>query len=67
MVQGWREGAPPLEPVGGGADFYPGHEEWISLDLPPGRYLIVCGITQAQRTNGTPHYDIGMTWEFESR
>ena len=62
--KGGEIGQPPLELTGGGADFFPGHEEWIPITLRPGRYLIICTITKGKHDDAPPHYSLGMTWTF---
>ncbi len=62
--KGGEKGPPPLELAGGGADFFPGHEEWIPISLTPGRYLIICTITKGKLDNAPHHYALGMTSEF---
>ena len=64
---GGEQGLPPFETAGGGADLYPDHEEWISMALPPGHYLIVCTIRRGLKDDGTPHYGLGMRWTFEAK
>ena len=62
--RGNEVGAPPLTPVGGGGDILPGGEVWISVNLTPGRYVIICGISQGKRKGGTPHHALGMLHSF---
>jgi uncharacterized cupredoxin-like copper-binding protein len=62
----WHEssepGLPPVAPVAGFGDLYPGKEAWIELDLTPGQYFIVCEVPG--RVDKRPHYKRGMFTEF---
>jgi hypothetical protein len=55
-------GLPPVAPVAGFGDIYPGKEAWVELRLTPGRYFIVCQV-QA-KFDGRPHYKLGMFTAF---
>jgi uncharacterized cupredoxin-like copper-binding protein len=55
-------GLPPVAPVAGFGDIYPGKEAWVRLHLTPGRYFIICQV-QA-KSDGRPHYKHGMFTEF---
>lgn len=58
-------GKPPVAPVGGVGDFIGGRTVWMAVNLPPGRYFLVCQVPDASRDK--PHYDLGMLHEFEVR
>jgi len=62
-LDGGEQGQPPAEVAGGTGDFWPGHTVWMAVNLPPGRYFIICQVPDAG--DGKPHYDHGMTREFE--
>jgi uncharacterized cupredoxin-like copper-binding protein len=53
---------PPVTPVAGFGDIYPGKEAWVQLRLTPGRYFIVCQVPA--RADGRAHYKHGMFTEF---
>ena len=55
-------GLPPVAPVSGFGDFYPGKEAWVELHLTPGKYFIICGVEA--KADGRPHYKHGMVSEF---
>ena len=55
-------GPPPVDPVGGLGDLAPGRELWLSIDLAPGRYFLLCQVPAA--ADGQPHYQHGMVLEF---
>jgi uncharacterized cupredoxin-like copper-binding protein len=57
-----EHGLPPVTPVAGFGDLYPGKEAWIEFDLTPGRYFIVCGVPGI--ADKLPHYKRGMVAEF---
>jgi uncharacterized cupredoxin-like copper-binding protein len=57
-----EHGLPPVAPVAGFGDLFPGKEAWIALDLTPGRYFILCGVPA--RADNRPHYKRGMFTEF---
>ncbi len=59
-TKGDEAGAPPLALAGGGGDLLPGGEEWIAVNLRPGRYVMLCTIPQGKRDDGTPHHALGM-------
>jgi hypothetical protein len=63
--QAWLDsgehGLPPVTPVAGFGDIYPGQEAWVELVLTPGRYFIVC---QVPATDKRPHFKHGMYSEF---
>jgi uncharacterized cupredoxin-like copper-binding protein len=58
-------GLPPVAPISGFGDFYPGKEAWVELHLTPGRYFIICGVNA--KSDGRPHYKHGMITEFTIR
>ena len=55
-------GLPPVDPVGGLGDLAPGRELWLSIDLPLGRYFLLCQVPASG--DGRPHYEHGMVLEF---
>ncbi len=57
-----EHGLPPVTPVAGFGDLYPGKEAWVDLLLTPGRYFIVC--TVPAMADKRPHYKRGMFTEF---
>ena len=61
-LEAGEHGLPPVAPVSGFGDFYPGKEVWVELHLTPGRYFIICGV-QA-KADKRPHYKHGMFTEF---
>ncbi|MEO8295484.1 MAG: hypothetical protein ABI613_08225 [Gemmatimonadota bacterium] len=58
-----EEGPPPLKVIGGTGDFWSGREVWIPVMLPAGKFFLLCQVPDAG--NGKPHYQLGMTREFE--
>ncbi len=61
-LKGGEAGPPPVDPVGGLGDLAPGRELWLSIDLPPGRYFLLCQVPASD--DGRPHYEHGMVLEF---
>lgn len=61
-LDGDQTGLPPVAPVAAFGDLFPGKEAWIAIDLPPGRYFMLCGVPG--REDGHPHYKRGMFTEF---
>jgi hypothetical protein len=51
-------------PVGGVTPMSVGESNWVSVDLEPGTYGLICFIPD-QRGDGKPHFMHGMTKEFE--
>lgn len=51
----------PAQLVGGFFSIAPGTEVWLTLDLPPGNYVLVCG---EETDDGKAHEDLGMKTEF---
>jgi len=51
-------------PIGGVTPMSVGERNWISVDLEPGHYGLICFIPD-QRGDGKPHFMHGMTKEFE--
>jgi len=64
-LAGGEHGLPPSDVAGGVGDFIAGRTVWMAVTLPPGRYLIICGVPDAR--DGKPHYQLGMVREFEVR
>lgn len=56
-----EHGLPPVTPIAGFGDIYPGQEAWVALVLTPGRYFIVCLVPSADKR---PHIERGMYREF---
>jgi hypothetical protein len=52
------EGPPPAKPLGGVAALRPGLSGYISVDLTPGDYMLLCFVADAQ--DGKPHVMHGM-------
>lgn len=50
-------------PIGGATPMSIGERNWISVDLQPGPYALICFIPD--RGDGKPHFMHGMTKEFE--
>jgi hypothetical protein len=61
-IDSGSHGLPPVAPVAGFGDLYPGKEAWVELRLAPGRYFIVCEVPA--KADGRPHYKHGMFTEF---
>lgn len=59
-------GPPPFEFVGGIQAFMPGETTWITLDLSPGEYVVVCFIPSPLH-EGAPHLALGMNHAFTIR
>jgi hypothetical protein len=51
-------------PIGGVTPMSVGETNWISVDLEPGSYALICFIPD-QRGDAKPHFMHGMTKEFE--
>jgi hypothetical protein len=51
-------------PIGGVTPMSVGETNWVSVDLEPGSYGLICFIPD-QRGDGKPHFMHGMTKEFE--
>ena len=52
-------GPPPLEFVGGVQAMMPGQRAWVTLDLTPGEYAMVCFVPSPPN-QGKPHVALGM-------
>jgi hypothetical protein len=52
----------PAGGVGGMQAMLPDGTQHLQLDLPPGRYVLICAVTSP---TGTAHYDAGMIQEVE--
>lgn len=61
-IESGSHGLPPVAPVAGIGDIYPGKEAWMEVALTPGRYFIVCQVEA--KADGRPHYAHGMVTEF---
>ena len=55
-------GPPPGQFLGGLQAVSPGGRGFITLDLAPGRYTLVCGIPD--EATGAPHFALGMLHQF---
>ena len=55
-------GVPPIVPVSGIGDLAPGRAIWVEVNLPPGRYFLLCQVPAA--VDGRGHYEHGMVREF---
>jgi hypothetical protein len=62
-LDGGEVGTPPARVVTGAGSFVKGRVVWMSAELPPGRYLLIC--QEPEPKSGKPHYELGMVWEFE--
>jgi len=60
-IAGGSRGAHPGEPVGGALELPAGSEAWVRLDLPAGRYVLLCGELEEEGR----HFDLGMIYHFE--
>jgi hypothetical protein len=54
-------GPRPGTPVGGSVDVPTGGEAWFRVDLPKGKYVLLC----AQAEEEGRHYELGMVYTFE--
>jgi len=64
-VAAWLEkqvGPPPAEPLGGVASIHPGGYGFITADLTPGDYALLCFVPDAK--DGKPHVAHGMLQQF---
>ena len=52
------QGPPPGEPIGGVSAIAPGTHQFITVDLQPGEYALVCFVLDAK--DGKPHFVHGM-------
>lgn len=57
-----QEGEPPLEDVANTAVLSPGVTNYVTYDLPPGRYLVLCFLPDYE--TGQPHFLLGMMDDF---
>jgi hypothetical protein len=55
--------APPFTSMGGVQALMPGGKGWVTLDLTPGNYALVCFIP-SPANEGQPHVAMGMAKEF---
>jgi hypothetical protein len=56
-----RRATPPFETAGGTVALSPGRENFMTLDLVPGDYVLVCFVPDAH--DGKPHLAHGMIRE----
>lgn len=56
-------GPPPFRFMGGMQGLMPGQRGWVTLDLPPGEYVMVCFIP-SPAMEGRPHIELGMVRAF---
>jgi hypothetical protein len=57
--------APTLSPAGGMGEMKPGGSGWVTLDLGPGVYVLLCLVfDQSDGTLGKLHADLGMNHTF---
>jgi uncharacterized cupredoxin-like copper-binding protein len=61
-IDSGSHGLPPVAPVAGFGDIFPGKEAWVPLRVTPGRYFIICQVPA--KSDGRPHYKHGMFTEF---
>ena len=60
------EGVPPLAPAGGAPAIEEGGQQWLTIDLPPGRYVAACIMPDLTK-GGISHVTEGMLTEFTIR
>jgi len=60
-----REGPPPFETAGGTLALSPGGENFLTVDLIPGNYVLICFVPDAH--DGRPHVQHGMIRELAVR
>ncbi len=60
IAQGGR-GPAPGDPRGGVIEVPTNGEAWFRVDLPPGRYVLLCGELEEEGR----HFDLGMVYRFE--
>ena len=53
-------GDEPGHPVGGVQRLEPGRDAWFTVTLEPGRYLLLCTMTEDEGR----HFDLGMIYRF---
>jgi plastocyanin len=58
----WPDGPPPVTAAGGGAPLDPGGTSYVSMDLEPGKYMVICYVPDPE--GGMPHFAKGMVDEF---
>ncbi|HEX9730269.1 MAG TPA: hypothetical protein VGA37_17375 [Gemmatimonadales bacterium] len=61
--EGVPPGPPPFTFMGGLQGIMPGQRAWVTLDLPPGTYALVCFIP-SPANGGQPHVALGMVRAF---
>jgi hypothetical protein len=60
-ISNGSHGAHPGEPMGGAIELPPDADAWVRVDLPAGRYLLLCGELEEEGR----HFDLGMIYHFE--
>jgi len=60
-ISGGSRGAHPGEPMGGAIELPPNTDAWIRVELPAGRYILLCGELEEEGR----HFDLGMIYRFE--
>jgi hypothetical protein len=60
-ISNGSHGAHPGEPMGGAIELPPDAEAWVRVDLPAGRYILLCGELEEEGR----HFDLGMIYHFE--
>ena len=60
-----QQGRPPVTPAGGATDLPPGGTIVLDVNLPPGRYSVLCRVRDAG--DGRPHDRHGMAQEIVVR
>jgi hypothetical protein len=55
------KGTHPAEPIGGAIEIPIDGDVWIRVDLPTGRYILLCGELEEEGR----HFDLGMIYRFE--
>jgi hypothetical protein len=60
-IAGESRGPSPGDPMGGVLELPAGAEAWFRVELPAGRYLLICGELEEEGR----HFDLGMIYRFE--
>jgi hypothetical protein len=60
-IAGGSRGPNPGEPMGGAIELPPDTDAWMRVDLPAGRYILLCGELEEEGR----HFDLGMIYRFE--
>ncbi len=60
-ITGGSRGPHPAEPMGGVLELPANADAWMRVDLPAGRYVLLCGELEEEGR----HFDLGMIYRFE--